>query len=85
MCVGMVLGCVCVMCVCHGFTDLIGTSVPGGGALNFFSGRGVRPGFPNCGFCELIIASEKGVLRTENFKIWGFRSKILAKIGVVKA
>ena len=28
----------------------------------FFSGGGVRPGFPKCGSCELIIASEKGVL-----------------------
>ena len=32
----------------------------GGGALNFFSGRGVRPGFPKCGACELTFASEKG-------------------------
>ena len=28
----------------------------------FFSGRGVRPGFPKCESNELIIASEKGVL-----------------------
>ena len=35
---------------------------PGGGALNFFSGRGVRPGFPKCGACELTFASEKGGL-----------------------
>ena len=34
----------------------------GGGALNFFSGRGVRPGFPKCGACELTFASEKGGL-----------------------
>ena len=27
-----------------------------------FSGRGVRPGFPKCGACELIFASEKGGL-----------------------
>ena len=33
-----------------------------GGALNFFSGRGVRPGFPKCGACELTFASEKGGL-----------------------
>ena len=32
----------------------------GRGALNFFSGRGVRPGFPKCGACKLILASEKG-------------------------
>ena len=30
-----------------------------GGALNFFSGSGVRLGFPKCGACELIFASEK--------------------------
>ena len=33
-----------------------------GGALNFFSGRGVRPGFPKYGACELAFASEKGGL-----------------------
>ena len=33
-----------------------------GGALNFFSGRGVRPGFLKCGACELTFASEKGGL-----------------------
>ena len=33
-----------------------------GRALNFYSGRGVRPRFLKCGACELIIASEKGVL-----------------------
>ena len=31
----------------------------GGGALNFFSGRGVRPRFPKWA-CELIFASERG-------------------------
>ena len=46
--------------------------MPGGGARggNFFSGRGEGPRFPKCGASELIIASEKGVLCTENFKIW---------------
>ena len=34
----------------------------GGGALNFFSGRGVRPGFPKCGACKLTFVSEKGGL-----------------------
>ena len=42
-----------------------------GRALNFFSGRGVRPRFPKCGARELIFASEKGGLWTENFQIWG--------------
>ena len=56
----------------------------GGGALNFFSGRGVRPGFPKCGACKLVFASEKGGLWTEtfqfgglwaeNFQIWGLES-----------
>ena len=39
-----------------------GCSRAPGGALNFFSGRGVRPGFSKCGVCELIFASEKGGL-----------------------
>ena len=30
-----------------------------GGALNFFSGSGVPPGFPKSGAYELIFASEK--------------------------
>ena len=42
-----------------------------GGVLNFFSGRDVRPGFPKCGDCELIFASEKAGLWTENLQIWG--------------
>ena len=56
----------------------------GGGALNFVSGRDVRPGFPKCGACELIFAFEKGGCElkiskfggmwTENFKIWGLVS-----------
>ena len=32
----------------------------GGGTQLFFSFRGVRPGSPKCGACELIFASEKG-------------------------
>ena len=44
---------------------------PGRGTLNFFSGRGVRPGFLKCGACELIFASEKGGLWTEHFQVWG--------------
>ena len=31
----------------------------------------MQPGFPKCGACELIFASEKGGLWTENFQIWG--------------
>ena len=29
------------------------------------------PGFPKCGACELLFASGKGGLWTENFQIWG--------------
>ena len=52
-----------------------------GGALNFFSGRGVRPGFPKYGACELTFASEKGGLWAENFKIWGLVSWKLPNLG----
>ena len=31
-----------------------------GGALNFFSGRGVQPRFPKCGACELTFALKRG-------------------------
>ena len=31
----------------------------GGGTRLFFSGRDVRPGFPKCGACELIFASDR--------------------------
>ena len=44
------------------FPTAVGLTPGGGGALNFFSGRGVRPGFPKCGACELTFASEKGGL-----------------------
>ena len=45
-----------------------------------FSGRGVQPWFPKCGVCELIFASERGVLWTEIFKFRGLRAQIWAKI-----
>ena len=51
------------------------------GALNFFSGRGVRPGFPKCGACELTFASEKGGLWAENFQIWGLVSWKFPNLG----
>ena len=54
---------------------------PGGGSLNFFSGRGVRPGFPKYGACELTIASEKGGLWAENFQIWGLVSWKFSNLG----
>ena len=34
--------------------------VGGGGCTQLVSGRGVRAGFPKCGACELMIASERG-------------------------
>ena len=62
-----------------------------GGALNFFSGRGVRPGFPKCGACELTFASERGAcerkiskfggLWAENFQIWGLVSWKFPNLG----
>ena len=52
-----------------------------GGALNFFSGRGVQPGFPKCEACELIFTSEKGGLWTENFQIWGLVSSKFPNLG----
>ena len=52
-----------------------------GGALNFFSCRGVRPGFPKCGACELTFASEKGGLWAENFQIWGLVSWKFPNLG----
>ena len=53
----------------------------GGGILNFFSGRGVRPGFLKCGACELILASNKAGLWTENFQIWEFVSWKFPNLG----
>ena len=52
-----------------------------GRALNFFSGRGVRPGFPKCGACELTFASEKGGLWAENFQLWGLVSWKFPNLG----
>ena len=53
---------------------------PRGGHSNF-SGRGVRPGFPKCGACELTYASEKGGLWMENFQIWGLVSWKFPNLG----
>ena len=55
----------------------------GGGPLNFFSGRGARLRFPKCGACELILASERGGLWTENFQIWGLVSRNFQIWGLV--
>ena len=41
-----------------------------GGALNFFSGRDVGPGFLKCGACELTFASEKGGLWAKISQNW---------------
>ena len=52
-----------------------------GGALNFFSGRGVRPGFSKCGACELTFASEKGGLVSEKFPNLGACELKISKFG----
>ena len=54
---------------------------PGGGGTQLFSGRGVQPGFPKCGACELTFASEKGGLWAENFQIWGLVSWKFPNLG----
>ena len=56
---------------------------PRGWHLNIFSGKGVPPRNPKCGACEMIFASERGVLWTEFFKFGGLRDKIWAKIEAV--
>ena len=70
---------------------LLHPRIPGGGTLKFFSGRGVRPGFPKYGVCELTFASEKGAcerkifkfggLWAENFQIWGLVSWKFPNLG----
>ena len=47
-----------------------------GGGTQLFSGRGVRPGFPKWGACELILASEKGGLWAEISKFGACELKI---------
>ena len=62
--------CLC-LCLCSEFAkSLFADKENPRGALNFFSGRGLRPGFPKCGACELTFASETGGLWAENFQIW---------------
>ena len=51
-------------------SNCVGCEPGGGGHSTFFLGRGVQPRFPKWGACELIYASEKGALWTENFPIW---------------
>ena len=47
---------------CHFPSDPCPPPVPGRHSTFFFPGRGVRPGFPKRGACELIIVSERGGL-----------------------
>ena len=57
----------------------------GEGALNFLGG-GVRPRFPKCGACKLIIASEMGgLVNWKNLKFRGLRANFWVKIEVVEA
>ena len=58
-----------------------GTSPGGGGGTQLFLGRGVRPGFPRYGACELTFASENGGLWAENFQIWGLVSWKFPNLG----
>ena len=60
-------------------------SWPGGGAVNFFSGRGVRPGFPKWGACELTFASEKGGLVSGKFPNLGACELKIYKFGALWA
>ena len=70
--------------LCNSRNTVISSRDRGEGELNFFSCKGVRPGFPKCGPCELIFASERTVLWTK-ILIWGLRAKIWAKIDAVEA
>ena len=55
---------------------------PGGGGLQLISGKGaVRPGFPNCGACELTFASERGGLVSWKFPNLGARELKISKYG----
>ena len=53
----------------------------GGGTQLFFSGRGVQPGFPKCGACELTFASEKGGLVSGKFLNFGLVSGKFPNLG----
>ena len=52
-----------------------------GGHSTFFSGRGVRPGFPKCGACELTFDSEKGGLVSGKFQNLGACELKISKFG----
>ena len=67
-----------------------------GGHSTFFSGRGVRPGFPKCGVCELIFASDRegacelkisklGACGLKVSKFWGLRTEKISKFGGLRA
>ena len=61
----------------------IPVSAARGGGTQFFSGRGVRPGFPKCVACELTFASEKGGFWAKIFQIWGLWGKNFQIWGLV--
>ena len=72
------------------------SKTPGGGELTFFSGRGVRPGFPKCGVCELIFASDRegacelkisklGACGLKVSKFRGLWTENISKFGGLKA
>ena len=49
----------------------------------FFRYRGVRPGFPKCGACELIFDSEKGACELKISKFGGLWTKNFPILGLV--
>ena len=55
--------------------------IGGGGGTQLFSGRGVRPGFPKGGACELTFASEKGGLVSGKFPNLGACERKISKFG----
>ena len=48
-----------------------------GGGDSIFSGRGVWPGFPNCGICKLIFVFQGGTCELKISKFGTFELKFL--------
>ena len=67
--------------ICHRKTPTSEVLGGPGGARNFFQVGVCGLDFRKCRACELIFASEKGGLRTENFQIWGLVSWKKSKFG----
>ena len=73
------------------YDDHVSTNMPScqyigiwpGGHSTFFSGRGVRPGFPKCRACELIFAYEKGACELKISKFGGLWAENFQILGLV--